>query len=309
MSDKRGTADGWDTAADPDTPDERPGAAGPVLAYARAQVHAIHELAGPVRANRPDSVHRMRVATRRLRGCFRSYRAVLDRDRTRALGGELGRLAAELGADRDREVLAARFATRLGELPPELILGPVPTRLRARTGAGTGSFGDDTRGRLPTVLDGERHRALLGALDALLADPPLRAGAGRDPADRVLAAAVARDRERCTKRLSRALAVPPGPARDEALHEARKAAKRARYAAEAARPVLGGEARGDVARFTGLQDLLGEHQDSVLARRVLLEPAEAAQRAGAPSFTYGLLYGRETALAGECERALAGGRH
>ena len=50
-----------------------------VLAYVRRQVTALVELDPAVRRDLPDSVHRMRVATRRLRSAFRTYRKVLDR--------------------------------------------------------------------------------------------------------------------------------------------------------------------------------------------------------------------------------------
>lgn len=270
-----------------------------VLDYVRAQIAAIVSLDPAVRLDAPDSVHRMRVATRRLRSSFRSYRKVLDRAVTDPIGDELKWLAGELGIDRDREVLTARLEEGLGEAPVEMRLGPVSARLRiwsqtSRRGS---------RERLIGVLDGERYRALLDSLDALSADPPLRTAASR-PAEDVILAAVLRDYERLAALVATALAAPPGRDRDISMHEARKKAKRARYAAEAARPALGKPAKAFAGLMTELQDLLGDHQDSVVAREALRQLAVQAHGAGESAFTFGLLYGREEARAAAREREL-----
>ncbi|MFD7499773.1 CHAD domain-containing protein [Streptomyces sp. NPDC059850] len=272
-----------------------------VLDYVRRQITTIVTLDPAVRLDTPDSVHRMRVATRRLRSAFRSYRKVLDRTVTDPIGAELKWLAAELGIDRDREVLTARLGERLAEVPVELRLGPVAARLEIWSHARrTGS-----RDRLIGVLDGERYLALLGALDALLAAPPLRQAAAR-PAAEVIRKAVLRDYERLADRLEPVLDAPSGPERDVVLHEARKDAKRARYAAEAARPALGAPAKAFAGLMTEVQELLGDHQDSVVAREALRELAIQANAAGESTFTVGLIYGREEAIAATRERELPG---
>ena len=111
-------------------------------------------------------------------------------------------------------------------------------------------------------LDGRRYLRLRVDLGALLADPPLTPSAERR-AIKALSTPVRRAR----RRLDRALAaVPRADDRDTALHQARKAAKRARYAAETAVPALGGTARRQAAQAKELQELLGDHHDSVVAR-------------------------------------------
>ncbi|WJY38263.1 CYTH and CHAD domain-containing protein [Streptomyces sp. P9-2B-2] len=278
---------------------KRPTAGDVVLRYAREQVRVIIELDPAVRRDLPDAVHRMRVATRRLRSAFRSYTKVLDRAATQPIGIELKWLAAELGVERDREVLTERLREGLGELPGTLRLGPVDARLRIwseRRRAGA-------RDRLLDVLDGPRYLALLKTLHAFLAEPPLRKAARR-PAPEVAAGAVLKDYRRLARRTEAALAASAGRERDEALHGARKAAKRTRYAAEAARPALGRPAKKFAKRTKRVQQLLGDHQDSVVARGALRELATQAQRAGEGGFTFGLLYGREEALAADRERAL-----
>ncbi|MEV5479619.1 MULTISPECIES: CYTH and CHAD domain-containing protein [Streptomyces] len=270
-----------------------------VLRYAREQVRAIIELDPAVRRDLPDSVHRMRVATRRLRSAFRSYTKVLDRGVTLPIGTELKWLAAELGVERDREVLTERLRSSLAGVPRELRLGPVDARLRIwseRRRAGA-------RDRLLDVLDGPRYLSLLRTLNAFLEEPPLRRAAGR-PAPEVVAGAVLKDYRRLARRTDAALAAPAGRQRDEALHGARKAAKRTRYAAEAARPALGRPAKKFAKRTKRVQQVLGDHQDSVVARATLRELATQAQQAGEGGFTFGLLHGREEALAADRERAL-----
>jgi len=53
------------------------------------------------------------------------------------------------------------------------------------------------------------------------------------------------------------------------LHEVRKAAKRARYAAESVEGVYGAPARRFAEAMQELQDVLGEHQDSVVAQHLV----------------------------------------
>ncbi|NEC18162.1 CHAD domain-containing protein, partial [Streptomyces parvus] len=95
-----------------------------------------------------------------------------------------------------------------------------------------------------------------------------------------------------------------GPERDTAMHEARKAAKRARYAGESARPALGKPAKRFAKRVKAVQSVLGDHQDSVVAREALRALAIEAHAAGETAFTWGLLYGQEEAAAEAREREL-----
>jgi CHAD domain-containing protein len=60
---------------------------------------------------------------------------------------------------------------------------------------------------------------------------------------------------------------------DEALHATRIRAKRVRYAAEAVAPVFGKPARAFARAAATLQDVLGEHQDAVVASAWLREAA------------------------------------
>ncbi|MET7453309.1 CYTH and CHAD domain-containing protein [Streptomyces sp. NPDC005574] len=272
-----------------------------VLAYLRAQRDAVVELDPAVRRDEEDSVHRMRVATRRTRSALRSYGKVLDRAVTAPLGVELKWLAGELGVDRDREVLTARLTAALAAVPDPLVSGPVTARLLTWANARRGG----SRQRLIGVLDSARYLALLDALDGLIAGPPLLPAAAGKPA-KVIAKAVRKDFGKLSGLVTEAVALPPGPDRDVAVHEARKQAKRTRYAAEAAAPALGATASALAKDMKSLQGLLGDHQDSVMVRRTLREISAVAHAAGESSFTYGLLYGREEQRAAAVEAALPG---
>ncbi|MFJ3665139.1 CHAD domain-containing protein [Streptomyces sp. NPDC090106] len=270
-----------------------------VLAYLRTQRDAIVDLDPAVRQDAHDSVHRMRVATRRTRSAFRSYAKVLDRAVTDPIGAELKWLAGELGVDRDQEVLTERLTAALDELPRPLLAGPVRTRLRTWSHARRGG----SRRRLIAVLDGKRYLELLGALDALVDGPPWREAAAGEP-PKVIAKAVRKDFGKLEALVEEAVALPPGADRDLALHEARKKAKRTRYAAEAAADALGEPAVDLVRSMKSLQGLLGDHQDSVMTREALRDLAGQAHAAGENAFTYGLLYGHEERRAELAEAAL-----
>ena len=78
---------------------------------------------------------------------------------------------------------------------------------------------------------------------------------------------------RAFKKLSRAVAALPESPTDADLHAVRIRVKRARYAAELAAPEVGRPAERLVDRLKKLQDILGEHQDAVVAEARLRELA------------------------------------
>ncbi|MGW2823776.1 CYTH and CHAD domain-containing protein [Streptomyces sp. NPDC001443] len=274
-------------------------AADELLKYLDEQVTTLVDTDPAVRRGLPDSVHQMRVACRRLRSTLRSYRSVLARERTDPIRDELKWLGGELGAERDQEVLMERLGARVDASPRELVLGAVHARLRgwhvARASA--------ARQRSLDALLSPRYLDLLDALADLTRQPPLRSKAARGP-EKVMAKAVLKEYARLAGRVAHALELSPGTDRDVALHQARKAAKKTRYATEPARGSLGKPARRFGKRVKAVQRLLGEHQDSVVAREALRNLALAAHAAGESAFTWGLLYGQEQAAAQRCEEEL-----
>ncbi|MEU3558388.1 CYTH and CHAD domain-containing protein [Streptomyces fragilis] len=287
-------------AAAPRRGKRRPVTAGDhVLAYLRDQRDRLVALDPAVRRDLPEAVHDMRVATRRLRSALRAYRPLLDREALAPLAAELQWLTRELGVARDQEVLDERLTAAVEALPGPLTTGPVRERLRLWTDARDGR----ARPRVAAALDSRRYLELLRSLDAALADPPLRKAARRKP-EKPLTKALDKEFRRLTRLVERAIALEPGPERDTALHEARKKAKRTRYAAEAARPALGKKAGALAEDAKSLQRPLGEHQDTVMARGALLEIAQDAAKAGESAFTWGVLHGREEKAAALTEAAL-----
>ncbi|WP_354643652.1 CHAD domain-containing protein [Kitasatospora camelliae] len=259
-------------------------------------VGRLRELEPAVRADAPDAVHQMRITARRLRGALGAYRRLLADD----LGAveELRWLGSSLGRARDAEVLGARLLGLARELPYDAGRDGVVSdleqwsALQAREG----------RVEVLAALDSDRYRALLALLGRLAGEPPLTARAG-ERADREIERTIRRERRRTERRVTAALeavasvaeGVDSGSERDRALHDARKAAKRARYAGE-----LGGTRQaGFTRRMKAVQDVLGRHQDAVIA-------CTTVRRLSDGGFGYGVLYGREVAAAERAREELPG---
>lgn len=270
-------------ALGPDLPRRRAagregGTGAAVVAYIARQLDALLLHDPAARRAEFDAVHRMRVAVRRVRSLLRSARPVLAREHTDDLRAELAWLAAELGEVRDLEVLRTRFTERLEGLGL-----PRPRLLDDIAGREAAAYG-----RLNRTLSGRRYFAVLNGLDALLALPPFTARA-----DRAAGEELPRLLGRAARRLITAhdrILVAEDPAAQR--HETRKLAKQLRYAAEAARPVLGRPAARVVKAATEVQETFGGAQDGVIALEYLREARERTEDAG-EAFTLGVLYGLE----------------
>ena len=254
----------------------------------REQVAAISRYDPLIRSDAPDAVHQMRVATRRLRAVLRTFGQVVPRTDSEHLAGELQWLGRELGAARDGEVLAGHLRDSLRPIPPELLIGPVQARVQGYFAPRRAAARDALLG----ALDSRRYARLLAELDQVAAGPP-RGPLAAAPAREVLPAAVRRAYRQAKRRMRRARHTPAGQARDVALHQARKSARRARYAAEAATPAIGRRARKFAKQMKRVQSVLGDHQDAVLARQAARDLGIGAHLAGENAFTYGLLHERE----------------
>jgi CHAD domain-containing protein len=259
-----------------------------VQAYLKVQVAKLRSLESMVRADEFDSVHQMRVATRRLRATFRSFGKVIPRPATEKVAGELKWLGGLLGEARDGEVLPQHLLASLEAVPVELLIGPVQARVQGHFAPLRAS----AREQVVKAFDSVRYAKLLANLDQLAHDPPRGPQAGA-PARDVLPAAVHKAYRQAKRRMRRAQQAPRGQARDVALHEARKSARRARYAAEAARPASGKPARTFARQMKKVQSVIGDHQDTVIARQAAREMGINAHLAGDNAFTYGLLHEHE----------------
>ncbi|MFE3224758.1 CHAD domain-containing protein [Nocardia sp. NPDC059228] len=262
--------------------------AGPALVDAvAADVDRLCTAEPDVRQDLPDSVHKMRVATRRLRSVLKSYRRVLRRKPVGEITDELRWLAGLLGVARDAEVRAERFAALLGDtgVPFDEQTVPLGEKTTPRKDFGARLVADERRiyaGAHRAVVEafgGRRYHALLDRLHGLIADPPLRAARADEPAEQVFAAVLRHD----FRDLHRLVRTEPGLSGDERvahLHDIRKAAKRLRYSAEAATAVLGEPADELGKKAKRLQTVLGDHRDAVEALQTLRTYATDAGESG-----------------------------
>jgi CHAD domain-containing protein len=257
--------------------------ADPIHRAVAEQVDALIEWDRAVRADVWDSVHQMRVTTRKLRSLLQSSREAFGISDDAWILDELRQLAAILGVARDAEVLAERYERALDELPPELVRGPVRQRL---VDGAKRRYASGLRRSL-IAMRSERYFRLLDALEGLAATEPAPSQPG-EPEPKPVSIDAAYKRVR---KAAKAAAEAAGDDKDEALHRIRKGAKRLRYMASA----TGATKVSDRAKT--IQTLLGDHQDSVVSRTHLSQQAEAAHAAGEDTFTYGLLYRLEDDVA------------
>ncbi|UBU12438.1 CYTH and CHAD domain-containing protein [Nonomuraea gerenzanensis] len=257
-----------------------------VVAYLASQVNALLSQDPRVRRAEEDAVHQMRVAARRLRSALKAFKTVVTD--TGEMQEELRWLGNVLGEARDLEVIRARFARTLAGLAPELVTGPI----QARLGSDLHKREQEAYERIKEALSGDRYYLLLDALDRLVGRPALGKAAAK-PAQEQLRTVAAANWGRVTKAYDRAQAIEDPERREIAMHDVRKAAKRARYTAEALQPSLGAD-MGKLAKLAeNVQEVLGAHQDGVVAQETLAKEAESARQAGEDTFTYGLLIGIE----------------
>ena len=269
---------------DSGSPQETPSHTGdPVHRAVAEEVNNLLKWDRAVRADVYDSVHQMRVTTRKIRSLLQASGSAFGLSDDAWILDELRELAAVLGIARDAEVLAQRYEEALAEMPPELVRGRVRERLV--TGARR-KYRSGWRKSL-AAMRSERYFRLLDALEDVVAAEPVPSEADEEElSDATVQSAYKRVRKQVKK--AEAAEVEH---RDEALHRIRKGAKRLRYTASA----LGAKIVSDSAK--NIQSLLGDHQDSVVSRTHLSQQADAAQAAAEDTFTYGLLYQREADLA------------
>jgi CHAD domain-containing protein len=236
-------------------------ALGPDAPAAVALRHALNTGLERLRQNDPgarrgdvEGVHRMRTASRRLRSELRLYGDLLDDDRSGPVGQELQWLGRRLGAVRDADVMSGRLRESAGELAVEL--DPLFQALARRH--------DEASAALRETLESERYNRLLDWLAHAAADSCLSASA-EEPCSGTLPALA----RRIWKRLRKAGRALDLSAPDEAYHEVRKRAKRARYSVESIAPALASDSADAARRFARqaniVQDVLGEHQDATVA--------------------------------------------
>ncbi|OFE15655.1 hypothetical protein BA895_22085 [Humibacillus sp. DSM 29435] len=277
-----------------------------LVRWLEQQRDALVEADRQTRDGDKHGVHDLRVSLRKLRSALATFRPFVDRSVTEPLRDELRWAGGELGGARDHEVVDERLHALLLAERERLLVGPVrPEGPDVSAVSVLDETAEEDRPSEAAVvadtLDSERYARLLVALDVLVAQPPLTPRA-EEPARKQATKRVHRDLARLLARAEHTTAEMDEPARVESLHEVRKAAKRLRYAAEAARPVTGKRVRRVGKTAKQLQKVLGEHHDTWMTREVLASNAARSDERGDSSFTIGRLHGLEQARAEHLER-------
>jgi CHAD domain-containing protein len=261
-----------------------------VLEALRTQTDALRSAELRVRAGVPEAVGDMRVAARQLRSTMRGFSRVLDPRATRPVLVELAWLGRQLGEENDTHAVIKELRRLFNAIPPDPAVIPVVADVERELT----QLSADGSSTTHAALDSTRYAALRHALDRLLADPPVTDRAAR-AAVKELPKSVAKAMRKLDQRVAAAEALPAGPERDDALHEARKADKLLRYVTEIATPVVGKPARRLGRQAKKLQDLLGDYQDAVVTRPVLHKLSAASAASGRSVATYAVLDALEQA--------------
>ena len=202
-----------------------------ILAYLAAQDVALRAGDRALRSGDPAAVHDSRVAARRARSMLRTFRGMFEPAAREALDTSLRAYAGRLGQVRDLQVLGGVLAEHSSGTLAAWVAAQVQRELAAAWQ------------QLERELDAIDHHSLADQMASVILAPPHKLDLGK--------------RVRRAGRTARKRLADAGDDADR-LHTARKAAKRARYAAEA----TGHASRAT--RFKELQDVLGRHQDLVV---------------------------------------------
>jgi CHAD domain-containing protein len=250
-----------------------------VAAYVAAQCEVLASNDVGMRTGAP-AVHKTRVAARRLRSTLRIFGDVFEAAPAEELNNQLKWYADVLGPVRDRDILSGRLAKQIADLPPEQLRGPVEAEITKTLDAER----EDALRLLDEALRSGRYEHLIQLLRGWRAAPPLTDAAGEDAAAAVKY--VEKAQKKAKKRLKKA------DDDIEQLHRARKAFKRARYAAELAEPA-DSDMKAVAREAENMQTLLGEHQDAVVTADFLAKISADGEVEAGSGFTYGILLANE----------------
>jgi CHAD domain-containing protein len=221
----------------------------------------------------PECLHRMRVATRRARSTLRVAGPLFDEAWSADLRVELSWLGDVLGGVRDLDVLSAHLRSESQTLEPAeaATLQPVFSRLSAER--------SKARASLTRALNGKRYASLLARLEEAATSPP-HGTSGVE-----LESRAATEFGKLVESMKSLGSEPT----DEELHRARIRGKRARYAAELAAPLAARSPKSFIKKAKEFQDVVGAHQDAVVAE----EKLRVLAASDGPAFAAGRLVERE----------------
>ena len=212
-----------------------------------------------------EAVHRLRVATRRLRAALRMLREVAPGDEAATAADELAWLCGAIGAVRDLDVLAQLLENRAARLESDFIhaLEPLSETIRHNRVV--------EQERLTEALDSERYSGLVRRLGAITPEP-----AADGPTLGAMAARLVRPQVRALLRAGAGLDEASAP---NAFHRLRVRAKKLRYTLEPLRAVGGKALRKMLRQLERIQERVGMYHDAVTAGTWLREWATESHEA------------------------------
>ncbi len=238
------------------TPGTQPEAAAPVVEHLK---YALTQHVGWLLAHDPgtrlgiesESLHQMRVATRRLRAVLRTAKPVLLTAWVTSLQEELKWLIELLGSARDLDVQIAYFTEESVELDmrDRKLLVQFISHLRTQRKA--------VQQMVLSELTSARYFELIRRLQQAARAPSIV------ESPLTIRQLARREFKNLRKAIHRLAASPS----NTVLHKVRIKAKRARYAAELGRSSMGKPAARFIKSVRAVQDCLGIHQDAIQAER------------------------------------------
>ena len=227
----------------------------PLGAAARAAivqgVEVLKQMQAGAIAGDVESLHQLRVATRRSRAAIELFAAVLHGSRVRAYKRDLPWLGQAAGMVRECDVAGDLIRARSAKLDPQMAeaLAPIYDALAERRKAEHQAFLAMTNSKRCVLLLERLSRPMIRKVDA-------------GTTVRSKAAMMIRPMARSVVRAGSRLAEDSPP---EWFHRLRVRVKRLRYAFEMLAPLGGKRHKKALARLVATQDLLGLYQDGVAA--------------------------------------------
>lgn len=212
-------------------------------------VEALKQMQAGATAGDVESLHQLRVATRRLRAAIELFAGVLHGSRVRVYKRDLPWLGQAAGMVRECDVGGDLIRTRSAKLDPQMAeaLAPIYDALAERRKAEHQAF--------LAVTNSKRYVLLLDRLSQ-----PMIRKVEAGTTVRGKAAVMIRPISRSVIRAGSKLAEDSPP---EWFHSLRVRVKRLRYALEMLTPLGGKRDKKALARLEATQDILGLYQDGV----------------------------------------------
>jgi triphosphatase len=253
----------------PTTVDPTLGAGDVAFAVMRAHFTAMLRREPGVRyGNDAEDLHQMRVSIRRVRAAMVVFEEALPA-RAPRLRQELGWLGSLLGAVRDLDVQLAQIGAWSAAADPaeREALDVVTTVLDERR--------TKARAKLVEAMDSRRLIRLNSSMESFLKHGPIKRSHSAHVPILEAAPEVVAHGYRKVVAIGDHIGEGSPP---QALHALRIRAKRLRYTVEFLEPIYKKPARAYAKRLIALQDVLGKHQDDVVAigtlREIALDPPQ-----------------------------------